>query len=64
MEESRGKRVNHVRTEQFIEADGDTVAAGCPFCLQMFKEGIEAKGVQDSKKARDLVEIVAESLGD
>ena len=64
LEESKGKRINHARTEQFLEVDGDTVAAGCPFCLQMFKEGVEAKGVQDTKKVRDLVEMVAESLGE
>ena len=63
-ESGKGKRINHVRTDHFLEAGGDTVASGCPFCLQMFKEGIEAKGVQDSKRAVDLLELVVESLGE
>jgi Fe-S oxidoreductase len=57
MEES-GSRVNHIRTDHFLETDSDTVAVSCPFCLQMFEEGISAKGQQDHKRARDLIEIV------
>ena len=42
MEESRGRRINHIRTDQFLETGGDTVGVSCPFCLQMFEEGIES----------------------
>ena len=62
MEESRGRRVNHVRTDQFLETDADTVAVSCPFCLQMFVEGIESSGLQDKKQVKDLLEILDESL--
>ena len=62
MEESRGERVNHVRGDQFLETDADTVAVSCPFCLQMFTEAIESKGLEGKKQARDLVEILADSL--
>ncbi len=57
MEES-GTRVNHIRTDHFLETDAETVAVSCPFCLQMFEEGISAKGQQGQKFARDLIEIV------
>ncbi len=60
MEES-GERVNHIRTDHFLETDTDTVAVSCPFCLQMFEEGISAKGQQEQKRARDLIEIVDEA---
>ena len=62
MDESQGRRVNHVRTDQFLETDADTVAVSCPFCLQMFVEGIESKGLQDQKQVKDLLEILDESL--
>ena len=62
MEESRGRRVNHVRTDQFVETGADTVGVSCPFCLQMFAEGIEASGLQGEKQARDVLELLAESL--
>ena len=60
MEES-GTRVNHIRTDHFLETDSETVAVSCPFCLQMFEEGISAKGQQDQKRARDLIELVDEA---
>ena len=63
IEESRGPRVNHLRTEQFLETEADTVGVSCPFCLQMFVEGIGSKELQDQKRARDLLEILDESLG-
>jgi Fe-S oxidoreductase len=63
VEEVGGKRVNHVRTEQFLETGAQTVGVSCPFCLQMLTEGISAKGVADQKQAKDLLEILAESVG-
>ena len=60
MEES-GTRVNHSRTDHFLETDSDTVAVSCPFCLQMFEEGISAKGQQETKRAKDLIELVDEA---
>lgn len=61
--EDLGRRVNHLRTEQFLETDGDTVAVSCPFCLQMFEEGISAKSVADRRQAKDLIEILDEATG-
>ena len=62
MEESRGRRVNHVRTEQFLETGADTVGVSCPFCLQMFVEGISSVEPGGKQQARDLLEILDESL--
>jgi Fe-S oxidoreductase len=63
MEDSGGQRVNHMRTDQFLDSKGDTLGVSCPFCKQMFDEGITSRGAQETKQARDLAEIVAESLG-
>ena len=62
IEESQGERVNHVRTDQFLETGAQTVGVSCPFCLQMMTEGIEAKGMASEKDAKDVLEILAESL--
>ena len=56
--EEEGERVNRRRTDHFIETDTDTVAVSCPFCLQMFEEGINHKGLDGSKRARDLLELL------
>ena len=60
--EEEGTRVNHLRTDQFLKTGADAVAVSCPFCLQMMEEGIDAKGVSDDKSAKDVLEILAESL--
>jgi len=62
IEESQGTRVNHVRTEQFLETEAQTVGVSCPFCLQMMTEGIQAKGLDAEKDAKDVLEILADSL--
>jgi Fe-S oxidoreductase len=64
IEESQGPRINHARTDQFLETKADTVGVSCPFCLQMLTEGIQAKGKASEKQAKDVLELLAESLGE
>ena len=63
IEESQGARINHTRTEHFLETKADTVGVSCPYCLQMLSEGIQAKGLDGERQCRDVLEILAESLG-
>ena len=52
MEESRGDRINVVRTAEAAETGADLIAVACPFCMQMFESAVgavpeaEACGVQ------------------
>jgi Fe-S oxidoreductase len=62
LEESGGTRINHARTDHFLETQADTVGVSCPFCLQMLTEGIQAKGHSSEKRARDILEILCDSL--
>ena len=59
-----GTKVNHIRTEHFLETEAETVGTSCPFCLQMMNEGVGSKGVSETKKAKDILELLVESLGD
>ena len=56
--EEQGERVNRRRTDHFLETKTDTVAVSCPFCLQMFEEGISNKGMEDKKRAKDVLELL------
>jgi Fe-S oxidoreductase len=58
MEEPVGQRINQLRTREALESGASMVATACPFCLQMFEEGIGALGAEESFKARDLAEVV------
>ncbi len=61
LEERIGRRINELRTEQVIETKAQIVATACPFCLQMFEDGIKAKAVEESLRVMDVAELVAES---
>ena len=62
IEESQGERVNHARTDQFLDTEANTVGVSCPFCVQMMTEGIQSKGLDSEKEAKDVLEILADSL--
>ena len=62
MEEEPDKRVNERRVEEIIEAKVDLVATACPYCLTMFEDALKAKEVEESIKAMDLSELIAETL--
>ncbi len=55
-------KINDMRIEDVLKTRAETVVTACPYCLQMFEESIERKGIKDSLKARDLVEIVEAAM--
>lgn len=57
-----GERVNTLRTEQAAATGADTVATGCPFCLQMMEDGVKLTGRETSMAVLDVAEIVAENM--
>ncbi len=46
-EESLGTRINHLRTDEIIASGAPLVAAACPFCLTMLRDGLKDKGRGD-----------------
>jgi Fe-S oxidoreductase/nitrate reductase gamma subunit len=57
-----GTRVNAIRTEHAAATGADTVATGCPFCLQMMEDGVKITGREEKMEVRDIAELVAENL--
>jgi Fe-S oxidoreductase/nitrate reductase gamma subunit len=62
MEEDPEKRVNARRVEEIIKADVKCVATACPYCLTMFDDALKAKGTEETVKAMDLSELLAQSI--
>ena len=58
MEETIGRKINEIRTEDVITSKAELVATACPFCLQMFEEGITRKKMEKAIEVMDLVELV------
>ncbi len=64
MEEKIGTRINHMRVDHIKEVDPGLVAAACPFCLMMIRDGLADKDLDEKIKVLDIAEIVANSLPD
>jgi len=60
-EQKKGERINEMRAAQAIAAKAQLIATACPYCLQMFEDGIKAKAAEESLKVMDIAELVAES---
>jgi Fe-S oxidoreductase len=58
MEETVGKRVNIVRTEQALETGASVIASACPFCMTMMNDGVKAKEKQAEVRVMDLAELM------
>jgi len=61
LEETIGSRVNEERVRQAYEVGATTIATGCPFCMTMIHDGVQASGREDVK-VLDIAEIVLQSL--
>jgi Fe-S oxidoreductase len=63
-EEIGERRVNHVRTEEATNTGADRVISNCPFCIQMFEDGIPAIQPEEEGRMRafDIAEILQEAV--
>ena len=62
-EESLGRRINHMRTDEVIAAAPDIAVTSCPFCQTMLLDGLKDKE-QAGIKVKDIAQLVAEALAD
>ncbi len=60
-EESLGRRINHLRTDEVVASGAPLAAAACPFCLTMLRDGLKDKGREDIE-VKDIAELVADRL--
>jgi Fe-S oxidoreductase/nitrate reductase gamma subunit len=61
LEEEAAHKVNSRRAEQALKTKVGTVVTACPYCLQMFDDGLKACGEQRDI-TKDIAEIVAGTL--
>ncbi len=62
VEEPKDKRVNQERALQALETGADVVAVGCPFCMTMMEDGINAKRGGRDVKVMDVAELLWQSV--
>lgn len=64
-QEEKGTRVNHLRAAEAANTGASIVATACPFCIQMFDDGIPAVQPDEEKrtiKAFDIAELLEVSV--
>ncbi len=61
VEEPSDKRVNQERARQALETGADIVAVGCPFCLTMLEDGINARRGERDVNVMDVAELLWQS---
>lgn len=62
IEEPKDKRVNQERARQILDTGADVVAVGCPFCLTMLEDGVNARKGDRDIRVMDVSEILLESV--
>jgi Fe-S oxidoreductase len=60
VDESGGKRINHERAEEAQSTGAGIVASNCPFCIQMFEDGVATVQPDEARRMRpmDLAELL------
>ena len=64
VEESKGKRINVARTEEAVSTGAQVIATACPFCIQMFEDGIPTVEPDEDKRMKtfDVAELLELSV--
>lgn len=62
LEEEAAHKVNARRAEQALATGPHTIVTACPYCLQMFDDGLKAVGKEEDI-TKDLAEVVLRALG-
>ena len=68
VDEPSNQRVNQERARQVLETGADVVAVGCPFCMTMLEDGVNAVRSSDPStrptKVLDVAELLWDSVRD
>ncbi len=62
VDEPAGQRVNQERARQVLETGADVVAVGCPFCMTMLEDGINATKGNRDVRVMDVAELLWQTV--
>ncbi|PPL03426.1 (Fe-S)-binding protein [Parapedobacter indicus] len=63
-EPEKGKKdINIERTEEALETQPEIIAAACPFCMTMLRDGVKIKEKEHDVHVLDIAEITARANG-
>jgi Fe-S oxidoreductase len=56
------KRINQKRLQDAIDVKADVVATACPYCLTMFEDAVNVKGLAEKMQILDISEVLAKKI--
>jgi Fe-S oxidoreductase len=56
--EETGTRISHMRVDELMQTNPDTIAVSCPFCVLMLEDALKAKNLSDTVKVKDISEMI------
>ena len=62
METDPNTRINNQRLQDALDANVDTVATACPYCLTMFDDAIRTKAMGEKIQVLDIVEVLEQQV--
>jgi Fe-S oxidoreductase len=62
VDEPPNQRVNQERARQALDTGADLVAVGCPFCMTMLEDGINARKGERDVKVVDVAELLLQAV--
>jgi len=61
IEEPANQRVNQERAREALATGADVLAVGCPFCLTMMEDGVNARKQDQEMRVMDVAELLWEA---
>jgi heterodisulfide reductase subunit D len=59
--EKGNKEINIERAEEALATGANIIAANCPFCMTMLRDGVKNQNKEDSVQVLDIAELVAQA---
>ena len=56
--EETGTRISHNRIDELMQANPDTIAVSCPFCVLMLEDALKSKNLAHKVKVKDISEMI------
>jgi Fe-S oxidoreductase len=60
--ENGNKEVNLERADDMLETQAGVVAAACPFCMTMLRDGIKHHNKEQEVQVLDVAELVSKAM--
>ncbi|MBN1909664.1 MAG: hypothetical protein JW818_07995, partial [Pirellulales bacterium] len=61
--EHGGSRLSDDRVAEAAKTGADILAVSCPFEPSRFEDSVKVNGVENQLRVRDIIELLAESMG-